>query len=617
MRSPVTLIAVALLAVAAFAVAGCFFGDRDEPAEPTPDLRATIAAALARVAAAPVPTPTATPSPAFTPTPPATAAPTPTAVGPPTATPAPMPTATPGQPIYDLTQVRNWEFAEQTTPVAVARIRSIPWISDGLHSVDEFNAAERLVNVGIDAPDTLMALLDAGFLGDRLEPLDLPALLSLQRMAQDRPQRLAQLSSAGWVHDGLTGTELAIIAILYERSRFQSPEFDDIVSSPGSVSVEIGYTDGRGGAAVPIAIIRQAGALNSESQVMAVAQSVVPIFEAMFDAPFPTPAIVIHVTDYVAGIAAGTNYQTHVTLKSEIDANAQPEFAPHAIFHEIAHYYLYANPAWYAEGGADFAASYALRATAGTPLEATNTPCAAAASLSELERAAPPAVQEAQRAPDLWRCNYFLGERLLLSLYGKLGEERFLEGWRELYGQLARDPAYPSQRDFTEIDLRVAWLRAGGMEAQPELEHIWDQWYRGRASRVIDGEPDPSPADPSLPGINGRVDRAYVALSPDGPAVSEFSARDVAGWVYLTLEYSYSVTGNPRQLTFQVAEYFEDGFTTGRRNVPVTVEPQYIGGTQWVSVGPQPPARWAPGRYWVYVYEGGRKVAGVEFTVTP
>ena len=119
-----------------------------------------------------------------------------------------------------------------------------------------------------------------------------------------------------------------------------------------------------------------------------------------------------------------------------------------------------------------------------------------------------------------------------------------------------------------------------------------------------------------MPSVNGRIDRAYIALSQDGPAVDVFSAENAPDWVFLTLEYSYSVAEGPQELTFEVVEYFEDGFVIRRRDVPAKFEPQYIGGTRWASVGPSPPQNWAPGRYWAYVYEGDRKVAEVEFVVT-
>ena len=197
--------------------------------------QATIQAAVARINATltvdstPTPTPTATP-PAPSPTPAPTARTDATATLSPTPEPE-SPTATPLPPDA-LTRVRNWEFARQYDPEATARIAGLPWIADGLEGSNEFNAAERLVNIAIDSPETLDVLLNAHSIGERLSPLDLPATLSLQRMAHNRPERLAQLTGAGWFRDGLTDAEAAIVATLYERSRFQSPEFDDIVGNP-------------------------------------------------------------------------------------------------------------------------------------------------------------------------------------------------------------------------------------------------------------------------------------------------------------------------------------------------------------------------------------------------
>ena len=622
MRYYLLLLCAALLLTTAFACGG----DAESPAPPTTpatnpnDFQATIDAALARIAAtrafsaAATQLPPATATPALTmgrPTVDAAGRPSPT---PPTATPAPSVDSSPS--VYDLAEIRNWEYAGQNAASAVARIRSIGWIVDGLQTVDEFNAAERLVNIAIDAPDTLDILLDNHTLSEGLTPLDLPALLSLQRLAQNRPERLAPLNAAGWFRDGLTSDEAAIVAVLYDRSRFESPEFDDIVSDPESLAVTMGEARNGAGESVPIAVIRS-GAVPAGSPVMATARMSVPIYEEMFAAPLPTPAIVFHITDYVDGTAAGTNYQTHITLKPEIDRNEQPDFGRHTVFHEIAHYYLYAEPEWYAEGGAEFAASYARKVTQGAPIAATNSPCAAAASLSEVERRTPNDRREAQSDADLWRCNYSLGERLLLSLYRELGKERFLQGWRALYAELRQEPSYPAQRDFSETDLRVAWLRAGGMAGQPALEHIWDQWYRGAADRAIVAPPDAGPVDTALPAINGRIDDAYIALQQLGGPVSSFSAGEAAGWIYLTLEYSYALSGGPQELELAVVEYYQDGFTYRRRNQTVTLKPEHIGGTQWVSVGPTPPRRWAPGQYWVSVHAGGRKIAEVGFEVTP
>ena len=271
MRYVPAWLALGLMGV--IASVGCFFGSAPATDSPTADLQATIDAALARVAASQEtgPTPTATPPPATAaPTASPASAPSPQVI-PPTAIPRQPPTATPEPSDFNLSEVRNWKFAEQADPVVVAQIRSISWIADGLQTADEFNAAERMVNLGLEAPEALSALLASDEFKNGLRPMDLPALLSLQRMAQDRPERLAQLTGAGWFRDGLTTVEAAIVAVLYERSRFLSPEFDATVANPETLNVELGTTTNRRGAIVPIAIVRS-GPAPAGSPVMAVAR---------------------------------------------------------------------------------------------------------------------------------------------------------------------------------------------------------------------------------------------------------------------------------------------------------------------------------------------------------
>ena len=99
--------------------------------------------------------------------------------------------------------------------------------------------------------------------------------------------------------------------------------------------------------------------------------------------------------------------------------------------------------------------------------------------------------------------------------------------------------------------------------------------------------------------------------------MSVFSARDVTDWVYLTLKYSYSVSGGPHEVPLEIVEYYEDGFEFRRRSHTLSAEARYIGGTWGFPVGQSPSRKWAPGHYVVYVYSGERKVAEVEYEVTP
>ena len=97
--------------------------------------------------------------------------------------------------------------------------------------------------------------------------------------------------------------------------------------------------------------------------------------------------------------------------------------------------------------------------------------------------------------------------------------------------------------------------------------------------------------------------------------MSSFSVEDVANQtVWLNLDYSYNVTGGPHKLVLALVEFYEDGFAFRRGSVEITAESQNIGGVSFAYVGSD---KWAPGRYWVYLYDGDRKVADVQYEVTP
>ena len=67
----------------------------------------------------------------------------------------------------------------------------------------------------------------------------------------------------------------------------------------------------------------------------------------------------------------------------------------------------------------------------------------------------------------------------------------------------------------------------------------------------------------------------------------------------------------------EIVEFYEDGFKFSRRSHEITAEARFVGGGGLFPVGPPPWHKWAPGRYWVYVYAGDRKVAEVQYEVTP
>ena len=224
----------------------------------------------------------------------------------------------------------------------------------------------------------------------------------------------------------------------------------------------------------------------------------------------------------------------------------------------------------------------------------SDPPCGYASNIAELED-----LDEGIESV----CEYSLGERLFVDLYLTLGDERFREGFRTLY--------LLSELEPVGIDQVGEAFRSYDGAASTVIS----RWYDGTEPHDL-SRLDGGPVDLTLPSISGRIDEAYIVTRTDGPAVSDFSAQDVTDWVYLTLKYSCSVSGGPREVPLEIVEYYEDGFEFNRRSVELIADPKYTGGTSWFSVG-SPPSEWALGHYVVYVYAGERKVADVEYEVTP
>ena len=200
-----------------------------------------------------------------------------------------------------------------------------------------------------------------------------------------------------------------------------------------------------------------------------------------------------------------------------------------------------------------------------------------------------------------------------MDLYRTLEHERFRQGFRDLY---LASKIEDEVDDLRGTSVGIEHVSEAFRSDDGSESIVISRWYDGTEPYDL-SRLDTGPVAPNLPGINGRIEKAYVITSLDGPAVTTFSALNVDDRVYLALEYAYKVSGGPHEVPLEIVEYFEDGFEFSRRSGELIAEAKYIGGTSWFAVGQPPPRKWASGRYWVYVYAGDQKVAEVSYTVTP
>ena len=486
--------------------------------------------------------------------------------------------------------------------VTARQVATIPWFVDDITEM-EVEAVKYLFYIAYDNTGGAERIAQMPFL-TTVEPVDVSALDALADLAGYREESLEQILAHPSLASGITDALAPIVAMLYGVAK-TNPSLTELLLDPYSVSLERRSIKLPLTGDVYLVIVRtKPGAARG----MDLLEHSVRASEQLMGEPFPTRYVGLLYEDAVSAGYAGTNFGTHIAVlpKYDVDDGShEAEFAPHNIYHEVAHYYWSGNADWVDEGIADFMASAVENKHTGRPIGVTNDPCAYARSITELTTLAP----DADADHDVFGCNYSLGERLFADMYGILGESAIWQGFGDLYiKSLVEDDA----DDLKGTALDIKHVREVFRSDPGALISI-GRWY-DRTEDYDLSQLDLRPADPALPSINGQVDEAYVQIGKDGPSVSSFSVEDAADHtVWLNLDYSYNVTGGPHKLLLDVVEFYEDGFEFRRHSVEIAAESQYIGGWSSVSVGPE---KWATGRYWMYLYDGDRKIADVQYEVT-
>ena len=622
-----------------------------EEAEATPTVTPTPAATATPIFTlpatplpAPTPRPTATPTaaPRPTATPPPTMMPVPTVA--PTSTPPALPTpAGPLPPGYaDLTEVA---YLEANHPAAAQIIRALPWVADGV-APEEGEAATSLIylanhhqelfavlthkpwlksagrkeltlvlgglaEIGERAPDIATAMAAMHFLNG-LGSADLAAMESLRRFSDDDHYAFRRAMHHPRLRDGIDNQEAQVVALLWQAHRADPGLVTALLEESRDNSERITIDLPLAGE-VDLAVIRLAPGAPDRIYLL---ENAVRTAEALVGEPFPTEYVGLLVADAVSSDAEGTNFGTHIVIRPEYDAlDDSPESAAAGlgIAQLVAYYYWQGNRDWLDAGAAKLTAAVAEQERVGRPAEPNQYPCSLATNLRELEDGDYPPGSAG------YDCNYSLGQRLFLELYRGLGDGAFRQGFRNLYRTVDFRREGPEEIGIERV--QEAFGAAGALTGEAAaniVKYVVRQWYDGTVPHTLQ-HLDRRAAEPQLPEGGGRIDQAYISLTPEGAAASKFSAADVDGPVYLNLKHSYGYARDSGQLRFELTEAFADGFVYRRSDwavAPVTTVEGQEGGSYRTTVGPAPGRDWRPGRHWVYLYHRGQKVAEVEFEVT-
>lgn len=499
--------------------------------------------------------------------------------------------------------VSDLRLLAQNAADAAEQVLALRWVTDGIDSA-EAEALDSLAWISRHDAAAAARIADMPFVAT-IEPPDVTALRSLLTLAVFWPESFERVLAHPTLSAGLSDDMSPVVGTLHG-----GPDLIDRLLDPDTVSIERRILRLPLAGEVVADIIRTGPGAARSMDLLARS---LRCAEEIMAVPLPTSHVALLFEDASTGSFAGLNFGTHIAARAGLDTDADrqgAEVAADVIAHEVAHYYWRDNSAWINEGAARLMEAISRRARTGQPVGATDRPCAHARAIAELESLGE------QQAVLAFACNYSLGERLFVDLYRTLGDGPFHAGFRSLYlrSRVAAGPARGQETTLLSVDhLRGAFLASGDAAAT-----VIARWYDGTEPYDLSGL-DSGPADPRLPGIDGRIDEAAIVVGAEGPAVSGFSARaveDSDDWVYLKLQYSYRVDA-VTEVPMWIVEYFEDGLRFEERPAVLTAEPRNAGGWWRLSVGAAPTEAWAPGRYWVHVYAGDRKVAAVEYEVTP
>ena len=499
--------------------------------------------------------------------------------------------------------IEYFRYLVKDSQLAARAVVESAWFRDGLTEL-EIGALDSLSYLARSDPAVAAQVTSMPFLSS-VEPVDIAAVRSLDGLALDHPDRLERILDHSSLSGGITDVTAPVAAVLLGVTEKNPPLVEKLLE-PGAVDIE------RRTATLPLAgeadlvILRTSPGASSGMDSLEFA---VRFAEEFVGEPFPTRYVALLYEKAVSEGYGGTNFGTHIAILPEYDVDDDSEPAKSAfgnIAHEVAHYYWSGNADWIDEGLAEYMTSAAESIRTGKAIGVFSGPCPYAESIAALEDLAPDAAEN----PEEFGCNYSLGQRLFTDLHRTLGGGATRQAIRDLYVlSQATDETEESTAEGAGIShVRQAFGHLPGASVPIA------RWYDGSEGYDL-SQLDLTPADPVLPDINGRIDSAYITVGDGKKVVSGFSVSDAAsGEVWLNLDYSYDVSNGERQVQLHLRSLYEDGFSFQDRTLEIEAESRYEGAAQSVWIGPD---KVVPGRYWVYLYDSDRKVAEVQYEVTP
>ena len=364
-------------------------------------------------------------------------------------------------------------LAESSVELAVLAATS-PWMNDGIADY-EAGGLGALVELAKQDLSLTRQLLDYT-LTPTVTAIDVLLLDTIRFMRYDNPQTYHLLAQQPWYVDGLNDTERAFIVgipVVVREEFFRNPDsryYRSITTTlPISGETTLWAFDFR--------------PLPEGEDVLEMAAEAARELERFMGIPFPMDTIIYRFwpSDWIGFPAWFIGENIGVSRASFPNLDWSDKGDRYLVYHETAHYFFtelgpyysdyQISPNWLDEGGADFMESWISARLGGRSLEerlagverAARSACHEHGFTNILKLTEPALVADNEdQKRRSFRCQYILGEQLLLNLYFTMGEPGFSAAVREVHltghffrpFPLRHSLAYPSDLQLFQTFLK-------------------------------------------------------------------------------------------------------------------------------------------------------------------
>ena len=402
------------------------------------------------------------------------------------------------------------------------QIAGEPWLAEVQYLTARHYRPLEQLNI-IASHDKRLAEQLVGLLTGEFSRRDQDLLTSLRYLQQEGPEHFQQLVREPWVTDGLDDEEMAFLITTPDIAKHSPTDLYEMLKVRHVTSATFNLPlSGR----VTFWAVQKVP-FAPDDDILAQAENALRLLEELTGVPLPTSHIValVAVTEeysdferFDSNLVQPWPKGAHAGQYFRLGRNLAGQISLHVLYHELAHYYFDFVPAWFMEGGAEFAVDYIQYRSGSFSLDDWKSSMQLAGEVT--------CHNGAQNLHDLGYpgifylgsfhkgCFYTMGRHFLSSLFHAFGEEITRRAMNEIFHLMRTFENRPFEtRPVTGKDVYLAFrnhLRADQVE---ELNRLFHRLHGGPLTDIGNpGRDDhgdgPETASPLTPGamVRGKLE---------------------------------------------------------------------------------------------------------------